>query len=107
MKKPLFVLKFGGTSVGSIERIAEVAKRVALIKDSGRQVVIVVSAMSGETNRLMELAKQVDRVPTERELDVLLSAGEQVSMALLSMTLNKMGYPAISLTGGQAGYHNG
>ena len=102
MKKPLFVLKFGGTSVGSIERIAEVAKRVASAKDSGKQVVVVVSAMSGETNRLMDLAKQVDKVPNERELDVLLSSGEQVSMALLSMTLNQMGYPAISLTGGQA-----
>jgi aspartate kinase len=103
VKEPLLVLKFGGTSVGSIERITEVAKRVALFKDSGHRVVVVVSAMSGETNRLMTLANQVDTVPNERELDVLLSAGEQVSMALLAMMLNKMGYPAVSLTGGQAG----
>lgn len=103
MEQPLLVLKFGGTSVGSVERIAEVAKRVAAVKDSGYRVVVVVSAMSGETNRLMTLASQVDSVPNERELDVLLSAGELVSMALLSMTLNKMGYKAVSLTGAQAG----
>ncbi|MGR5470202.1 aspartate kinase, partial [Vibrio astriarenae] len=71
-------------------------------KNDGNQVVVVVSAMSGETNRLMDLAKQVDSVPTARELDVLLSAGEQVSMALLAMTLNKLGYAARSLTGTQA-----
>jgi aspartate kinase len=103
VEQPLFVLKFGGTSVGSIERIAEVAKRVASVKDLGNRVVVVVSAMSGETNRLMALANQIDAVPNERELDVLLSAGEQVSMSLLSMMLNKMGYPSVSLTGGQAG----
>ncbi|PJC85960.1 aspartate kinase [Vibrio sp. HA2012] len=102
MERPLHVLKFGGTSVGSVERIADVAKRVASVKDSGIQVVVVVSAMAGETNRLMALAKQIDKVPNERELDVLLSAGEQVSMALLAMTLNSMGYSAVSLTGGQA-----
>ncbi|MEH0743146.1 aspartate kinase [Vibrio cholerae] len=103
MKKPLIVQKFGGTSVGSIERIHTVAKHIINAKNDGNQVVVVVSAMSGETNRLMDLAKQVDSVPTARELDVLLSAGEQVSMALLAMTLNKLGYPARSLTGAQAG----
>ncbi|UPQ88341.1 aspartate kinase [Vibrio sinaloensis] len=102
MKKPLIVQKFGGTSVGSIERIHTVAEHIIKAKNDGNQVVVVVSAMSGETNRLMELAKQVDSVPTARELDVLLSAGEQVSMALLAMTLNKMGYAARSLTGAQA-----
>ncbi|MEF1213034.1 aspartate kinase, partial [Vibrio alginolyticus] len=71
-------------------------------KNDGNQVVVVVSAMSGETNRLMDLAKQIDSVPTARELDVLLSAGEQVSMALLAMTLNKLGHAARSLTGAQA-----
>ncbi len=103
MKKPLIVQKFGGTSVGSIDKIETVAKHIIKAKDDGNQVVVVVSAMSGETNRLMDLAKQVDNVPTARELDVLLSAGEQVSMALLAMTLNKLGYAARSLTGAQAG----
>ncbi|MDC5853357.1 aspartate kinase [Vibrio europaeus] len=102
MKKPLIVQKFGGTSVGSIERIHKVAEHIIKAKNDGNQVVVVVSAMSGETNRLMDLAKQVDRVPTARELDVLLSAGEQVSMALLAMALNKLGYAARSLTGAQA-----
>ncbi|MGR5237284.1 aspartate kinase [Vibrio alfacsensis] len=102
MKKPLIVQKFGGTSVGSIERIHQVAEHIIKAKSDGNQVVVVVSAMSGETNRLMELAKQVDSVPTARELDVLLSAGEQVSMALLAMTLNKLGFAARSLTGAQA-----
>ncbi|KLN65365.1 aspartate kinase [Vibrio sp. VPAP30] len=102
MKKPLIVQKFGGTSVGSIERIHKVAEHIIKAKNDGTQVVVVVSAMSGETNRLMDLAKQVDSVPTARELDVLLSAGEQVSMALLAMALNKLGYAARSLTGAQA-----
>ncbi|WP_159739593.1 aspartate kinase [Vibrio atypicus] len=102
MKKPLIVQKFGGTSVGSIERIHTVAEHIIKAKNDGNQVVVVVSAMSGETNRLMDLARQVDSVPTARELDVLLSAGEQVSMALLAMTLNKLGHAARSLTGAQA-----
>ncbi|MDW1821777.1 MULTISPECIES: aspartate kinase [unclassified Vibrio] len=102
MKKPLIVQKFGGTSVGSIERIHQVAEHIIKAKNDGNQVVVVVSAMSGETNRLMDLAKQIDSVPTARELDVLLSAGEQVSMALLAMTLNKLGHAARSLTGAQA-----
>ncbi len=88
--------------MGSIERIHTVAEHIIKAKNDGNQVVVVVSAMSGETNRLMGLAKQVDSVPTARELDVLLSAGEQVSMALLAMTLNKLGYAARSLTGAQA-----
>ncbi|MBF4278584.1 aspartate kinase [Vibrio anguillarum] len=102
MKKPLIVQKFGGTSVGSIERIHTVAEHIIKAKNDGNQVVVVVSAMSGETNRLLGLAQQIDSVPTARELDVLLSAGEQVSMALLAMTLNKLGYSARSLTGAQA-----
>ncbi|WP_114766632.1 aspartate kinase [Vibrio rhodolitus] len=102
MKKPLIVQKFGGTSVGSIERIHQVAEHIINAKNAGNQVVVVVSAMSGETNRLLDLAKQIDSVPDARELDVLLSAGEQVSMALLAITLNKMGYTARSLTGTQA-----
>jgi aspartate kinase len=102
VKRSLIVQKFGGTSVGTIERIQEVAQQIIRSKDSGHQLVVVVSAMSGETNRLMSLAKQIDNVPTARELDVLLSAGEQVSMALLAMALNQQGYSAVSLTGLQA-----
>ncbi|ASA55238.1 aspartate kinase [Vibrio gazogenes] len=103
MKTPLIVQKFGGTSMGSIERIHTVAKHVIDAKERGQQVVVVVSAMSGETNRLLDLAHQVDRVPNARELDVILSAGEQASMALLAMTLHKMGYSARSFTGSQLG----
>ncbi len=103
MEKPLIVQKFGGTSVGSIDNIAQVAEHIIQAKNDGNQVVAVVSAMSGETNRLLGLAQQIDAVPSARELDVLLSAGEQVSMALLAMTLNRNGYSAISLTGSQAG----
>ena len=102
MKKPLIVQKFGGTSVGSVENIQRVAKHIMNAKDDGNQVLVVVSAMAGETNRLVDLAQQVDSVPNARELDVLLSAGEQISMALLAMALNKLGYSARSLTGGQA-----
>ncbi|QMV15390.1 Aspartokinase [Vibrio spartinae] len=89
--------------MGSIERIHMVAKHVIDAKERGQQVVVVVSAMSGETNRLLDLAHQVDRVPNARELDVILSAGEQVSMSLLAMTLHKMGYAARSFTGSQLG----
>ncbi len=102
MNKPLIVQKFGGTSVGSIERIKAVADQVIKTKEQGNRMVVVVSAMSGETNRLMSLASQIDAVPNARELDVLLSSGEQVSMALLSMQLNALGHKAISLTGTQA-----
>lgn len=102
-RESLIVQKFGGTSVGSIERIEAVARRIMTAKKEGHQLVVVVSAMSGETNRLLGLAQQVDAVPVARELDVLLSAGEQVSMALLAMMLNRMGQPAVSLTGWQAG----
>ncbi|MGF1743459.1 aspartate kinase [Vibrio minamisatsumaniensis] len=102
---PLIVQKFGGTSVGSIERIHHVAEKVIEAKNEGNQVVVVVSAMSGETNRLVNLATQVDSVPNARELDVLLTAGEQVSMALLAMTLHKLGYEATSMTGYQAKIH--
>ncbi|AJR07566.1 aspartate kinase [Photobacterium gaetbulicola] len=99
----LLVQKFGGTSVGSIERIEAVAERVIKARQLGHQVVVVVSAMAGETNRLLGLAKQIDAVPTQRELDVLLSTGEQVTIALLAMALNQKGYLATSLTGDQLG----
>jgi aspartate kinase len=97
----LLVQKFGGTSVGSIERIEAVAEKVIRYKDAGNDMVVVVSAMSGETNRLIDLARQIDPQARGRELDVLLTTGEQVTIALLAMALEKRGYPARSYTGGQ------
>ncbi|WP_372766958.1 aspartate kinase [Pseudoalteromonas sp.] len=99
----LLVKKFGGTSVGSIERIEAVADLVVRSKQQGHQVVVVVSAMSGETNRLINLARQIDSNPSSRELDVLLTTGEQVSVALLAMAIIKRGHSAISLLADQAG----
>ena len=97
----LVVQKYGGTSVGSIERIEAVADRVLGFRERGDDVVVVVSAMSGETNRLLGLAQQIQERPDPRELDVLLSTGEQVTIALLSMALKKRGQDARSYTGGQ------
>lgn len=97
----LIVQKFGGTSVGSIERIQEVAKKVIAYRNEGHDIVVVVSAMSGETNRLLELAKAINPNPRGRELDVLLSTGEQVTIALLSMALSQLDMPAQSYTGSQ------
>jgi aspartate kinase len=97
----LIVQKYGGTSVGTIERIENVAEKVSRTRDAGNSVVVVVSAMSGETNRLLDLARGIDQNPTQREMDVLVSTGEQVTIALLSMALTKRGCPARSYTGGQ------
>ncbi len=97
----LIVQKYGGTSVGNSERIRAVADRVKRWRDTGHQVVVVVSAMSGETDRLIGLAKQIQERPLPRELDVLLSTGEQVTIALLSMALDSKGCPARSYTGAQ------
>lgn len=97
----LIVQKYGGTSVGSPERIAAVAKRVIATRTKGHQVVVVVSAMSGETNRLIALAKEVAPHPDPRELDVLMATGEQVTIALTAMALQQLGCPARSYTGGQ------
>lgn len=97
----LFVQKYGGTSVGSIERIEAVAERVSTFHREGHDLVVVVSAMSGETNRLIGLAQEIQDQPDPRELDVLLSTGEQVTIALLSMALKKRGIEARSYTGGQ------
>ncbi|MES9946219.1 MAG: aspartate kinase [gamma proteobacterium symbiont of Ctena orbiculata] len=97
----LIVQKYGGTSVGSTERIMAVAEKVKGYRDRGDQVVVVVSAMSGETNRLIALAGDIDEAPEPREMDVLVSTGEQVTIALLSMALQKSGCPARSYTGGQ------
>lgn len=101
----LIVHKYGGTSMGSIERIENVAERVIKARKAGHDVVVAVSAMSGETNRLLGLAHGITKRPTPRELDMLLSSGEQVSIALLSIALNKRGYPAVSYTGGQVAIH--
>jgi aspartate kinase len=97
----LIVQKYGGTSVGSPERIAAVAEKVIAWRDRGNSVVVVVSAMSGETNRLLDLAAEITDTPVPRELDVLLATGEQVTIALLSMALEKRGCAARSYTGGQ------
>ena len=97
----LIVQKYGGTSVGSIERILAVADKVKRAKEEGNDMVVVVSAMSGETNRLIALAKDIDVSPSPREMDVLVATGEQVTIALLSMALQKLGVDARSYTGGQ------
>src|SRR5471032_679117 len=97
----LIVQKYGGTSVGSPERIKNVARRVARWQRQWHQVVVVVSAMSGETNRLIALAREIQAQPDPRELDVMVSTGEQVTIALLSMALKDLGLKARSYTGGQ------
>jgi aspartate kinase len=97
----LIVQKYGGTSVGTPERIRNVAQRVARWQGQGHQVVVVVSAMSGETNRLVALAKEIQGTPDPRELDVVISTGEQVTIGLLAMALMETGLKARSYTGGQ------
>ena len=97
----LAVEKYGGTSVGSVERINAVADRVVASRQRGESLVVVVSAMAGETNRLLELASKIDPDAAAREMDVLVSTGEQVTIALLSMALNQRGIEARSYTGGQ------
>ena len=101
----LIVKKYGGTSVGTAERIQLVAEKVIETKKQGHQVVVVVSAMSGETNRLLSLADSITKSPNPRELDVLLSTGEQVTIALLTMALEVKGCQALSFTGGQVCIH--
>ncbi len=97
----LIVQKYGGTSVGSVERMLSVARRVAKYKAQGHQIVVVVSAMSGETNRLLALAKNIQDSPDPRELDVVLSTGEQVTIGLVAMALMQVGLKAKSYTGAQ------
>ena len=99
----LIVQKYGGTSVGDAERIKNVARRVAASRAKGDQIVVVVSAMSGVTDNLIKLSKQIMEQPPEREMDVLLATGEQTTIALTAMALLAMGIPAVSLTGAQAG----
>ena len=97
----LIVQKYGGTSVGTVERIEAVAEKVVAVRKQGHDVVVVVSAMSGETNRLIKLAKDIDDSPDPRELDTIMSTGEQVTIGLLCIALIKRGCPARSYTGGQ------
>ncbi|MGY8861734.1 MAG: aspartate kinase [Pseudomonadales bacterium] len=97
----LYVQKYGGTSVGSVERIQQVAEKVKGFRDQGHDIVVVVSAMSGETNRLIGMANQMQDRPLPREMDVLVSTGEQVTIALLCMALAAQDCPARSYTGGQ------
>ena len=97
----LLVQKYGGTSVGTIERIKHVAEKVCAAKRAGHDLVVVVSAMAGETNRLLALAHQISEIPDEREKDVLLASGEQVSIALLSLALKEFGQPSRSFLGHQ------
>src|SRR5438128_2714685 len=99
----LIVQKYGGTSVGNPERIMNVARRVASHRARGDQIVVVVSAMSGVTDGLIKLAKEIMPLPTEREMDMLLATGEQTTIALTAMALHALGVEAISLTGAQAG----
>ena len=99
----LIVQKYGGTSVGTPERIRNCARRILETQRAGHQVVAVVSAMSGVTDNLIKLSQQVASEPTEREMDVLLSTGEQTTIALTAMAINDQGGKAVSLTGAQAG----
>ena len=100
---PLIVQKFGGTSVANTERIRNVAARVARYRAQGDQIVVIVSAMSGVTDNLIKLAKEIMPLPSEREMDVLLATGEQTTIALTAIALHALGIDAISLTGAQAG----
>src|ERR1700722_3513884 len=99
----LIVQKYGGTSVGNTDRIKNVATRVAKYRAQGDQVVVVVSAMSGVTDGLIKLAKDIAPLPSEREMDMLLATGEQQTIALTAIALHAVNIPAVSLTGAQAG----
>src|SRR5947199_1499904 len=100
---PLIVQKYGGTSVANTDRIKNVAARVAKYRAKGDQIVVIVSAMSGVTDNLITLAKEIMPLPNEREMDVLLATGEQTTIALSAIALHALGLPAVSLTGAQAG----
>ncbi|MBS4199903.1 aspartate kinase [Bacillus sp. FJAT-49732] len=99
----LIVIKFGGSSLSTTEKIKNAAKRIILLKKEGKEVVVVVSAMGKTTDQLLELTGQITDSPAKREMDMLLATGEQVSISLLSMALSEMGAPAVSFTGWQAG----
>ena len=99
----LIVQKYGGTSVGDLDRIANVAKKVAKTRKEGNSLIVVVSAMSGETNKLIAYAQHFSKIPAKREMDMLLSSGERVTASLLSIALQEMGIDAVAMTGRQAG----
>lgn len=99
----VIVQKYGGSSVSDLTKMQQIANRIIKRKESGHDIVVVVSAMGKTTNQLIDMAKQITHNPSKRELDLLMSTGEQVSISLLSMILNERGYPAIALTGFQAG----
>ena len=99
----LIVQKYGGSSVADAEKIKNVARRIIRTREAGNQVVVVVSAMGDTTDDLIKLAYQINEFPSKRELDVLVSTGELVSSSLLAMAIHGMGFPAISLSGAQAG----
>jgi aspartate kinase len=103
VRNPVTVMKFGGTSLATPERIKEVAKLVAAERAAGRDVIAVVSAMGDTTDDLVRLARTISPSPPKREIDMLLTAGERISMALLSMAINELGYESISFTGSQSG----
>jgi len=103
MAKGLVVQKYGGSSVANVERIQRVAKRVAGYRKKGYELVVVVSALGDTTDELVELAAKINSSPSEREMDMLLSTGEQISVALLAMAIHKLGFQAISFTGSQVG----
>jgi aspartate kinase len=103
----LVVQKYGGSSVGTIEKIKNVARRVAKRRENGDQVVVVVSAMGKTTNMLVEMSKEISDNPSKREMDMLMSTGEQISISLLSIALKELGFESVSMTGFQAGIHTG
>ncbi len=103
MQNALIVQKYGGTSVANIDRIKNVAKRIARYRKNGHRIIVVVSALGDTTNELLKLAHKITPFPSERETDMLISTGEQVSVALLAMAVHKMGVDAISFTGAQVG----
>jgi aspartate kinase len=103
MGKRLIVQKFGGSSVANVERIQNVAKRVVGYRKKGHDLVVVVSALGDTTDELIDLADKINKEPSEREMDMLLSTGEQISVALLAMAIHKLGFEAISFTGAQVG----
>jgi aspartate kinase len=103
MHKGLIVQKYGGSSVANVERIKNVAKRIAGYRKKGYDLVVVVSALGDTTDELIKLAAEINPQASEREMDMLLSTGEQVSVALLAMAIHKLGFEAISFTGAQVG----
>ena len=103
MSKTLIVQKYGGTSVGTLERIECVADRIVKLRKTGIDIVIVVSAMAGETDKLLKMARSLSKNPARREIDMLLSSGERISSALLALALQSRGVPALSMTGRQVG----